>query len=384
MDKIKRQKIVEREQFTYDDKLEIAKKSNGLCCNCGRPVHFGYGATVEHFIPLSKGGTNRGINIVMLCKACNEEKNNFIYRPQDYLKYLNDEHYEKIKGYFDSYINSFDFINRDNLLACDRYKVLVSPMSRNLYKPNGSKKYKNLMREHATELWVKRATMDDVDKLTEYFIKYLKKYDCLDSESSARVNIEFWINFGCIYYIEKNNEIKTFITVTVTKANDHVYIKNESIDSYLTINIFTYYSNDYALTLAWNLSRQIPKYLVDEQNLSQLPVRYCVLKNDHLSYPLCEGGNINIDQRFINSFMVLYEPDVELPKITEDKALNEFFSRFGKVNKYKMDKWFENHDSDTLDWMIRELELEELTDKEREEQDRQLQEELENNKNVTD
>lgn len=359
-DSIKRQKIMEREQFSYEDKVKLASKSDDRCCHCGKKVFVGYGATVEHFIPLSQGGTNRDINMVMLCEDCNQEKGSLIYRPEDYLVYLKPEHLEKLNGYFESYISSFDFVNRDNLLACDRYKVWVNTVPENAYfSMKKRKKNQKILDKYSIPLWVKKATFDDVDKLTEYYIKYLKKYGCLDSEKSARVNIEFWLTFGCIYYIEKNNEIKTFVTVSVTKANNNVFLDKKPINHFLTINIFSYYSNDYALTLAWNLSRQIPRYICKEQNISQIPVKYCVIGEDTLCSELCEGGVIYQGDRFTTSFMILYSGELEaLPEITEDKDLNRFFEKFVQINKKRFDLWFKIHGEETYQWMIRELELE--------------------------
>lgn len=370
METIKRQKIDERVWFTPEEKEQFAAKSDHKCCHCGKKAFFKYGATVEHFIPISKGGTNRDINMIMLCKDCNAHKDNFIYRPKDYLPYLKQEHLEKIQGYFDSYIMSFDFVNRDNLLACDRYKVLVNVMPDNLYytvkeRYKSKKKRDKFFEQHSIPYWVKRATFDDVDKLTEYFIKYLKKYDCLDDEASARINIEFWLTFGCIYYIERDNDIECFITVSVTKANNRVTIKNKKIDYFLTVNVFAYYSTSKSLTLVYNLSRQIPRIICDEQGLRQMPVKYSMLKNDTLSGEICDGGSIFEGGRFIHAFMVLYDCDKDtLPSITEDKALSDFFKRFNQLSRDKLDSWFNSHGTSSFDWMLEEIELSELSDEE--------------------
>lgn len=368
-DMIKRQKIMERDHFTYEEKARFAAKSDNKCCHCGREVHIGYGATVEHFIPLSQGGTNRDINMIMLCEDCNKAKDNFIYRPEDYLLYLKEEHLEKLKGYFESYINSFDFVNRGNLLACDRYKVLVNTMPENMYASIQRKKRKinneHIMKKCSVPLWVKRATYKDADKLTEYYIRYLKKYHCLDSEESAKINIQFWISFGCIYYIERNNNIESFITVMVTKANGRVYIDDDQIDYYLTVNVFTYYTSDYALTLGYNLSRQIPRYLSDEQNLSQIPIKYCVIAEDKLSNDICDGGYICESDRFLSSFMILYDGEKEnLPSLKEDENLNKFFKRFDKIKEERLKVWFEIHGEKPYNWMIQELELTPESEKE--------------------
>ena len=357
-DTIKRQKIVERERFTYEEKEKLAEKSDRRCCHCGKKLSI-KDTTVEHFIPLSKGGTNRDINLVALCFECNDSKNNFIYRPNDYLTYLKEEHLEKLNGYFESYIHSFDFVNRDNLLACDRYKVFVNRMRESLYlKTRKSKNRDKIEKKFSVPLWVKKATYEDVNKLTEYYIKYLKKYDCLDSEKSAKINIEFWITFGCIYYIENKGQIEGFITITVTKSNGLVFVNDDNIDYFLTVNIFTYYSNDYALTLAWNLSRQIPRYIAYEQDLQQIPIKFNVLANDSLHFPLCEGGVIKNEDRFISSFMILFEGEKEdLTYIKEDEKLESFFKKFEKINEERLKVWFNIHRDEPYEWMLNELEL---------------------------
>lgn len=359
-DKIKRQKIVERDDFTLEEKEAIGKKSDNRCCHCGKKVYFKYGATVEHFIPLSKGGTNRDINMVMLCYDCNQKKSNYIYTPSDYLPYLKKEHLDKLNGYFESYIRSFDFVNRDNLLACDRYKIFINNLSDSLYYSNklNKTKRKDLIRKTSSSAWVKKATFDDEDKICDYYIKYLKKYNCLDSEKDARINIQFWLTFGCIYYIEKNNDIKAFITVSVTKSNGRVTLMDDSIDYFLTVNIFAYYSTENALGMAWNLSRNIPMYLSIEQGLSQMPVRYCVLTDDELCKPLCNQGVVYEEDRFTSSFLVLYLGEAEdLPKLKDDKDLSKFFSKFNEINQNRFDKWFKKHDTENIEWMIDELEL---------------------------
>lgn len=48
-----RKKVVERVWFSKD----ILRKSDGVCAHCGCPVAIGDNFTVEHVVPISKGGT---------------------------------------------------------------------------------------------------------------------------------------------------------------------------------------------------------------------------------------------------------------------------------------------------------------------------------------
>ena len=369
MENIKRQKIVERDEFTEEEKNRIAMKSDFRCCHCGKKAYFGYQASVEHFIPLSKGGTNRDINLVMLCKDCNKSKGNFIYAPRHYLDYLDEKYLDEIDKYFESYVQSFDFVNRDNVLACDRYKMMLDPIYLKNYMNYYHRKTFKEQDNFYQATWLKRATYDDIDKLTEYLIKYLRKYDCLDSEEAARINIEFWLDFGCIYYIELFNEIKCFVTVMVTKANGRVLVEDNNIEYFISMNLFSYYKNTKSDAIALGLVKAIPRFIMVEQEMYQIPVRICMAKKDTSNWIAHQGNKsyYNEDSRFISSFTVFYMREFEdqsqekaiqsLTQINEDKKVNDFFKRFSNISEEKIRKWFEDHNQPVYEWMLNELEL---------------------------
>ncbi len=49
--------MANRRKFTLDEKRIVYAKYNGKCAICGQPVKFKK-MTVDHKVPLSKGGTN--------------------------------------------------------------------------------------------------------------------------------------------------------------------------------------------------------------------------------------------------------------------------------------------------------------------------------------
>ena len=363
MNDIKRQKITERLDFEYDDLLHIASKSNERCCHCGKKVYFGYGATVEHFIPISKGGTNQDINLVMLCKDCNESKGSFIYEPDDYLEFLNDGPKEKLKGYFDSFIHSFDFVNRDNILACDRYKLNIPVMNYNLhhsvlYRKNG-KNYNAIATKTERPIWIQKATIDDADRISNFFIKYLKKYNSLSDEEVARINILFWLTFGCIYYIEKDGEIKNFAAVTVAKADEseEKSFNPMTNDAFLTVHVFSYYKTDFSIYSAYTLSRFIADAIMDEQNVHQIPIRFDMLTIDPATYMICDDISYQTEH-FTTTFYIFHNKKRnELDELNKNNALHKFFNKFARLNGEKLATWFEKHGTDSEDykWMIDEL-----------------------------
>jgi 5-methylcytosine-specific restriction endonuclease McrA len=48
----------------------MGRRKRRFCANCGTPQDL----TIDHIIPLGKGGTNSQDNLQMLCYTCNAEK----------------------------------------------------------------------------------------------------------------------------------------------------------------------------------------------------------------------------------------------------------------------------------------------------------------------
>lgn len=62
-----------RRTFTDYEKKTIYAKYNGCCALCGKPVKFKE-LTIDHKVPLSKGGSNGMENLQLTCKGCNSTK----------------------------------------------------------------------------------------------------------------------------------------------------------------------------------------------------------------------------------------------------------------------------------------------------------------------
>jgi len=56
--------------FTYEDVQRIFKAQNGRCACCRSKA----GLTIDHIVPLAKGGTNWPANLQGLCLSCNTAK----------------------------------------------------------------------------------------------------------------------------------------------------------------------------------------------------------------------------------------------------------------------------------------------------------------------
>ena len=96
----------ERVEFDEETRKKILKKTNYCCAACGEKLTM-VKHTVDHIIPISRGGTNDIENLIGLCKMCNSYKANLVYYPGDYYTYLmmtNDKAIGELHDYVADYL----------------------------------------------------------------------------------------------------------------------------------------------------------------------------------------------------------------------------------------------------------------------------------------
>lgn len=67
------------------EKRRIYDRQNGLCAYCGQHRNIKY-MTVDHIIPLSKGGTDSLDNLQCTCKKCNGLKSDML--PHEFTNFI--------------------------------------------------------------------------------------------------------------------------------------------------------------------------------------------------------------------------------------------------------------------------------------------------------
>lgn len=76
---------VKRKQFSATERVKIYNKCKGRCDICGKFVPYD-SFTVDHIIPLAKGGTNAMDNLQAACGVCNLIKQDIL--PEDLMTKL--------------------------------------------------------------------------------------------------------------------------------------------------------------------------------------------------------------------------------------------------------------------------------------------------------
>lgn len=76
---------IKRKQFSSEERIKIYNKGKGRCAICGKFIPYD-SFTVDHIVPLAKGGTNEIDNLQVACGVCNIIKQDIL--PEDLMNKL--------------------------------------------------------------------------------------------------------------------------------------------------------------------------------------------------------------------------------------------------------------------------------------------------------
>lgn len=124
-----RTKLQEREYIPIQIKQHVLETSGYCCGHCGKKIPtLEDDFTLDHAIPLNKGGTNEEENLVALCEACNKAKSDNIVDPQIYYHCLPKKRKNELDKLFDQYIEQIDWLTNDDLFQLDQFEMkLMAP-----------------------------------------------------------------------------------------------------------------------------------------------------------------------------------------------------------------------------------------------------------------
>lgn len=194
----------QRRKFSKKEKMIVLKKTNNRCGHCGCNLHDG-NSTIDHIVPINKGGLNDEYNLVGLCYDCNEDKSNFLYDAMDYYKYILPEYILDYKEYHNFAV--YDNYNK-TLFGYDVTQYRIYPpkqkqMLKNMMKRKGGmKKAIGVAKNMGVPLLLTRAYTGDATEImgliqrtidsptTRIFNSYYKnEYVLLDDIKNGEVYV---------------------------------------------------------------------------------------------------------------------------------------------------------------------------------------------------
>ena len=188
----KRERVAQRDQISYDDKIKILSKTGGFCAHCGRRIEVGGQFTVDHVIPLDQGGTNDMKNLVPLCKDCNFDKSDRMVRARWY-EYLTPKYLEEVRNHIEEYHTVHSLIGHNYFDAYD-----IIPFTYLDMKGQTSR-----IRRGTGEC--RKAYYSDLDDIYKFYITYFR--DVLIKRSNAEVKdfLSLCFRYGAIYFMRDDS-----------------------------------------------------------------------------------------------------------------------------------------------------------------------------------
>lgn len=350
---MERQNIAVRKDciLTPDEKMEIAKENGFRCAHCGTktyPRMCGGRGTIDHYVPLAKGGVNQKIDYVYLCEACNKEKATKILNPDQYLNYIRPERLKELNGYFQDYLDGFEYAGRNNILACDEYEFRVPlPMFWNasaiqrMKKRNCQTAFKSYALVHMTE--------EDREAVTEFYKDYLRKYNLMANEEVAVQNIEFWEQFGAIYGVyDSQSSLRALVPIVISSASN--------MDPIFTMCVFSPYTDKMTKGMSSVISMEVAKMIAKERRIAKIRIAVLVPSADPASSYVTKDGGYSVHKKD-DMFRIAYQ-GFSFDAAETDRKIRGFENTVKKNIREDFDQFFETHDYQSMDWMPRMIDPE--------------------------
>ena len=210
-----REKTVERKNFSRETRSRILLKSNNKCAHCGVGLDE-YRHTIDHFIPLSKGGTNIETNLICLCRKCNEAKDDLVLDPRSYYRYANEKTLNDFSILYDIFVQDKSWFTTRNYTREDiteiPYPVAFPSMQSHLKKKGKDGCYVGTYFPTAI---LKKANYDELEEIYEFVKKYHEKYDIPKDYLREILSQTFML--GAIYTVKKGGELIGVVPIMTEK-----------------------------------------------------------------------------------------------------------------------------------------------------------------------
>lgn len=103
--------------YSRETRHMVYNKTAGICAICGRALNYNK-FTIDHIIPLSKGGTNAIDNLQPTCKVCNHIKQDIL--PDEFMDKIWEIFVFNMRSHYSTrYSQEFLRIRNEHRMKCD-------------------------------------------------------------------------------------------------------------------------------------------------------------------------------------------------------------------------------------------------------------------------
>ncbi len=212
--------------YSIEEKEYILTKTHRKCAKCGCKLSIKDDFfTVDHYIPLNKGGSNNIKNLVPMCRTCNKEKDDYTVTPS-YYRYLSDDYTKEIAELYMDYCESVEWKNLNNYCKFElmHFPVYIPIESLNSHLRKTPKEYKGYKctTKIRSELYLRKTKPEECDRLVDYVYNYNAKHGWIDDKAEIKELIQNVYDQGCMYVLSRsanvNSEIIAVLPIAIEKS----------------------------------------------------------------------------------------------------------------------------------------------------------------------
>lgn len=164
-------KFTERKLFSYEERKEILKSTGGICACCGKKLTTKT-MTVEHIIPIYRGGTNDADNLTALCYTCNQDKGNLLFLPRSF--------YSALAGtprltQMDNMVRNW-FSNNRERYDIERYPLIAPKHNCMIHAANKMKKLKYNRQLIITWSLISSENYEEIEAISDTNLKSIRDF----------------------------------------------------------------------------------------------------------------------------------------------------------------------------------------------------------------
>ena len=255
-----RTKLYNREIIDTDLKMLALSKSNNRCCHCGCKFNYKHKFTIEHVIPLSKGGSNKLENLVALCDVCNSKKNDDIILPTEYFHYLKPEFSNILMKNQKDYYEALNWFTPRNFFKEDKIVISVPVVLSSFKKRNKGRI------EPTMKYVIEKGTKNDLEGIFILLKEYNEKLGINQTDEEVWEIVNEQYKQGVFYIIKNKEQEIVFIMPLLLKGTSN----NNGSEGIVT------YMNGFISKYHQPIHRIIAYYMLDAlfTSLTEIPIKY--------------------------------------------------------------------------------------------------------------
>lgn len=333
-----------------DIRRRILRESGFRCAHCNKLLRGDNEKeyTIEHVVPLRKGGSNNPRNLIALCYECNNEKQDDIIAPEEYYTFAPEWKLREVCATFEDYLKNVDWLAYDTLFKLDRFELksqasAMNPRSGKIFHMPHKYPVRKMHRaEVAKYLFEYTAYLDTLDKTvmtyheedinTTYYAVYNSKGEILLIVSPYIMETDFGEPDGVV---RKAVFFDFFVNpkLKLREPNDHASIAH-ILQSCLYLIRDTIEGRDIHNRNVIDMIYRTPKSDLNAQKAFILFQKHYHPQNHILVDESVEGGKVLCEiLRLYNGTAEHLKAEAKAANTTRDEFTVDITQRQDKINE---------------------------------------------------